>query len=97
MLLGLFLSTGAVVVHAASALSGNRGPFTATTSHGQYIGHPSPDNPAVGEFLGIPYAQPPLAQLRFAAPQARRKGDIHSPFYADHYAGLFPIMMMVFV
>lgn len=32
-------------------------------------GHNASQNPSVTEWLGIPYAQPPIGQLRFAPPQ----------------------------
>ncbi len=44
------------------------GPVVNTTS-GPVTGHAAPKAPQVSEYLGIPYAEPPLGQLRFAAPQ----------------------------
>lgn len=38
------------------------------TTNGLIIGHQAPNRSNVVEFLGIPYAQPPLDQLRFASP-----------------------------
>ena len=38
------------------------------TTNGLIIGHEAPNRSDVIEFLGIPYAQPPLDQLRFASP-----------------------------
>jgi cholinesterase len=42
---------------------------TVQTTSGQIKGHASAWKPAVSEYLGVPYAQPPVGALRFAAPQ----------------------------
>lgn len=39
------------------------------TSSGPVEGHAAQDAPAVSEYLGIPYAKPPIGSLRFAAPR----------------------------
>ncbi|KAG8630268.1 hypothetical protein KVT40_001887 [Elsinoe batatas] len=41
---------------------------TAATSNGPITGHAADVRPRVVEYLGIPYAAPPLGDLRFAAP-----------------------------
>lgn len=41
---------------------------TVQTNSGAVIGHPAPSATDVSEYLGIPFAQPPLGPLRFAAP-----------------------------
>ena len=38
------------------------------TSSGPVVGHAAQNASGVSEYLGIPYAQPPLGNLRFAAP-----------------------------
>jgi hypothetical protein len=43
---------------------------TVQTSSGPVSGHASTNASQVSEYLGIPYAIPPLGELRFAAPQA---------------------------
>ncbi|KAK4928989.1 hypothetical protein LTR28_011816, partial [Elasticomyces elasticus] len=42
---------------------------TVNTTSGLVTGHPARNRTRVSEYLGIPYAQPPLGPLRFAAPQ----------------------------
>lgn len=46
------------------------GDLTVKTKNGLVHGTVNAATPAVREFLGIPYAQPPLGDLRFAPPQA---------------------------
>ena len=48
---------------------------TVQTSQGPIIGHSAANRTQVNEFLGIPYAQPPLGSLRFAAPQKYAKNE----------------------
>lgn len=42
---------------------------TINTSNGNVIGHRVATSGDAWEYLGIPYAQPPVGQLRFVAPQ----------------------------
>ncbi|KAH9224015.1 Alpha/Beta hydrolase protein [Leptodontidium sp. 2 PMI_412] len=42
---------------------------TVQTSSGSVQGHAAKNSPSVSEYLGIPYAKPPLGDLRWAAPQ----------------------------
>jgi hypothetical protein len=39
------------------------------TTSGRIIGHAAPNATHVSEYLGIPYAEPPIGRLRFAAPK----------------------------
>ena len=47
---------------AASVLS-------VRTTNGLITGHPAANISSISEFLGIPFAQPPVGNLRFAPPQ----------------------------
>ena len=42
---------------------------TVTTTSGKVTGHAARNRTAVSEYLGIPYAQPPIGDLRFAVPR----------------------------
>ena len=46
---------------------------TVQLSQGPIIGHSVSNRSHVNEFLGIPYAQPPIGSLRFDAPQKYTK------------------------
>jgi cholinesterase len=52
-----------------SALWQDNGGLVVQTSSGTVHGKIDPSNPDVRQFLGIPFAQPPLGDLRFAPPQ----------------------------
>ena len=43
---------------------------TVKTSSGAIAGHAARNRTRVSEYLGIPYAKPPIGDLRFAAPQS---------------------------
>jgi cholinesterase len=58
---------------------------TVKTENGDITGHRAPKAKDVWEYLGIPYAQPPLAALRFAAPQ-KYKGK--GPYSAANFVSL---------
>ena len=48
---------------------------TVQTDSGIVVGHAAPDVTSVSEYLGIPYAQPPVGDLRFAAPVRYASND----------------------
>jgi carboxylesterase type B len=59
------------------------------TTSGIVIGHKAswPENSDVDEYLGIPYAAPPLDNLRFRAPQPyKAKEDVN--IEADDYVSI---------
>lgn len=59
--LGFATTTGCINLRPFS-------PIVNTTS-GLIIGHAAPNRSEVTEFLGIPYALPPVGELRFAPPK----------------------------
>ena len=77
-----FLAACAVLVLTAPTLAAgsSTNPFAqdvgkpVKTSSGTVVGHAATIRNQVSEYLGIPFAKPPLGKLRFAAPQ-RFKGN----------------------
>lgn len=49
---------------------GHSASYDVATTNGIVTGHAAPNLNNTIEFLGIPYAQPPVGDLRFAAPLA---------------------------
>lgn len=70
--LGAYLATGSCV---------------AQTHDGLFEGHPSIQEPSVCEWLGIPYAEPPVGHLRFAAPIEVDTSISNTSYLADEYVG----------
>jgi hypothetical protein len=70
----LLFFVGAVVASAASTLPSSTQSFTAgqavDTSSGKILGQAANRRNDVSEYLGIPYAQPPIGPLRWAEPRA---------------------------
>lgn len=61
--------SGAAAAPACSKVKATKEHLTVATSNGLVTGHIAPETSCVREYLGIPYAKPPIGELRFAAPQ----------------------------
>lgn len=59
--------------------------LTVETKNGPIQGHLAENRSDVTEFLGIPFAQPPVGDLRFAAPEAYERRGLH---VADKFVGI---------
>ena len=68
---GLSLLATSVTATPQTQQSGqnNTRSLTVRTTNGLITGHLAGNVSSVVEFLGIPFAKPPLGELRFAAPQ----------------------------
>lgn len=86
---GLLLFSSVSVTFAEPLPEWIPGQLVNTTSGG-ILGHASAWQPLVSEYLGIPYAQPPLGPLRFAAPQPYSPSPSTSPFVASSYGDSCP-------
>lgn len=58
--------------------------MTVNTSNGPITGHTTDNSSCVVEYLGIPYAKPPINDLRFAPPQ-RISSYSKTPFEAKEF------------
>ncbi|KAK0721180.1 Alpha/Beta hydrolase protein [Apiosordaria backusii] len=67
------LATATASISCYSAIE-KHGPVS--TSSGLITGHIAPNTECVMEFLGIPYAKPPVGDLRFAPPQKAFTPDL---------------------
>jgi hypothetical protein len=77
-LVALTLLSNLDKVVGASQRRQNVGEPVKTTS-GTVVGHAAGLKPLVSEYLGIPFAKPPIGNLRFAAPQKfKGNGTIHA-------------------
>ena len=84
LLLATLLATSSHSVLVASCA-------VVSTTSGLIAGHPAPNRTDVAEYLGIPYAQPPLGCLRFAAPQ---KLVSDAPFDAATFVSEIRLLVM---
>lgn len=62
--------------------------LTVTTQSGRITGHRGTNRSSVYEYLGIPFAQPPLGDLRFASPQKYLPVSKSKPLIASTYVNL---------
>lgn len=67
--------------------------MTVETSSGQIQGHAAPNCECVIEYLGIPYAEPPLGDLRFAPPKRLIRNH---PYQALNFVSYFNILDFTF-
>lgn len=81
----LYSANLVVVVACLHVYGWDIGQEVSTTS-GSIKGHASSWQPEVSEYLGIPFAQPPVGPLRFAAPQKYRG---YEGIIADHYVSTY--------
>jgi cholinesterase len=72
MMRGLVAIASWLCATTLSSAAPSAGFETVETENGRITGHRSPNSKDVWEYLGIPYAQPPLGNLRFSAPQKYR-------------------------
>lgn len=59
--------------------------LTVTTSSGRITGHKAPEAEGVYEFLGMPFAKPPVGELRFAPPANLGPVVSSAVFVADKF------------
>lgn len=77
-----FCSINLALVVAYRCVSGWEIGQEVSTTSGLIDGHASSWQLEVSEYLGIPFAQPPIGSLRFAAPQTYQG---YGRIVADHY------------
>ncbi len=81
----LFTAFSLCTIDLATAAPGVKH-STVKTENGLITGHRSSKADAVWEYLGIPYAEPPLGNLRFAAPQKYTgKGPYNATSFVSSY------------
>jgi len=81
---GLSLLAASVTASPQTQQSGqnNTRSLTVRTTNGLITGHLAGNVSSVVEFLGIPFAKPPVGELRFAAPQ---RLNTTAPFVATNW------------
>jgi hypothetical protein len=69
--------------------------LSVKTSNGLVVGHRASNRTHVFEYIGIPFAQPPVDSLRFAPPEKYQCSANSRVLLAAKYVGL-PILKMSF-
>src|SRR5688572_28580357 len=59
--------------HHGGGECGSAAPLTVTTKAGTVTGFINSTAPNVRQWLGIPYAEPPVGRLRFMPPKAKKR------------------------
>ena len=86
----LAFALGLLPVHYAAASQYKKPSFSVgqgvQTSSGLVLGRPALSRPEVSEYLGIPFAKPPVGELRFAAPQPySRYGTVNATAFVCYH------------
>lgn len=94
------LAAVALSSSTAWAVPANKRAWTAgqkvTTTGGILQGRKAPDTNGVSEYLGIPYAIPPVGERRFKVSEAYESDEeIDATSYVSFYFGHFPLLEMV--
>lgn len=80
--MGVSYMVSLVIGTAALGVAGREIGQEVLTTSGLIKGHASSWQPEISEYLGIPFAKPPVGSLRFAAPQTYQG---YGRIVADHY------------
>ncbi|ESZ93847.1 hypothetical protein SBOR_5788 [Sclerotinia borealis F-4128] len=71
----LLLAYSSLILPTLCSPTPNKNGLVVKTTSGEIHGFINQTTPQVRQFLGVPYAEPPIGNLRFAAPQTKTKGS----------------------
>ncbi|KAM0130692.1 hypothetical protein ACHAP3_007233 [Botrytis cinerea] len=71
----LLLTYSSLFLPTLSSPTPNKNGLVVQTTSGEIHGFINQTTPQVRQFLGVPYAEPPIGNLRFAAPETKSKGS----------------------